>query len=255
MTAARVCRIVVLGASNVTRGFPTVVSTIRAAWGPDVQILAAHGYGRSYGAPSRVLVRTLPGILESGLWQALDSLPGAPARAYLSDVGNDILYGYPPEQILAWVEEVVARLQRHGADITLTDLPVASVHRLSTARFLVFRSLFFPFCRLPLVRVREAAEAVSAGLAKLAASRNMRFFRPPSTWYGLDPIHIRRSLARTAWQAILGTGVPSPAGDASIPERVRLFFLRPERRWLFGIEQRTPQEGAALPSGGRIWLY
>ena len=255
MTTAAPLRIVMLGASNLTRGFPTVVSTASAAWGPDVQVLAAHGYGRSYGAPSRVLVRTLPGILESGLWLALDSLPEAPTRAYIGDVGNDVLYGYPAEQILAWVEEVVARLQRHGADVTLTDLPVASVHGLSNVRFLVFRSLFFPFCRIPLVRVREAAEAVSAGLAKLAASRNLRFFRLQAAWYGLDPIHIRRSLARTAWQAILGTGVLPSEGDVPISEQLQLFFLRPERRWLLGIEQRTPQGGVRLPSGGRIWLY
>jgi hypothetical protein len=31
--------------------------------------------------------------------------------------------------------------------------------------------------------------------------------------------------------------------------------MPPERRWLFGVEQVTPQTGRALPSGGRVWLY
>ena len=31
--------------------------------------------------------------------------------------------------------------------------------------------------------------------------------------------------------------------------------MPPERRWLFGVEQLTPQSGVALPSGGRVWLY
>ena len=65
--APDVARAVALGASNLTRGFRTVVSAARAAWGPEVQVLAALGHGRSYGAPSRVPFRTLPGILESGL--------------------------------------------------------------------------------------------------------------------------------------------------------------------------------------------
>ena len=56
-------RIVALGASNLTRGFQTLVSTARGAWGPYVEVLAALGHGRSYGAPSRLVFRTLPGIL------------------------------------------------------------------------------------------------------------------------------------------------------------------------------------------------
>jgi len=36
---------------------------------------------------------------------------------------------------------------------------------------------------------------------------------------------------------------------------VQLYFLRPERRWMFGVEQFTPQSGVALRSGGQVWLY
>jgi hypothetical protein len=31
--------------------------------------------------------------------------------------------------------------------------------------------------------------------------------------------------------------------------------MAPERRWLFGWEQVTPQSGVVLASGGRVWLY
>src|SRR5688572_673653 len=102
-----VARIVALGASNLTRGFHTVVSTARAAWGQDVQIVAAFGSGRSYGVHSRVLIRTLPGILESGLWRQLEFFSAAPTRALVTDVGNDILYGFSASRILAWVGEAV----------------------------------------------------------------------------------------------------------------------------------------------------
>ena len=66
-------RVVALGASNLTRGFQTIVSTARSMWGPDVEVLAALGHGRSYGAPSRIVFRTLPSILKSGLWDELES--------------------------------------------------------------------------------------------------------------------------------------------------------------------------------------
>ena len=145
-----VARVVALGASNLTRGFPAVVAAARAAWGPEVEVLAALGHGRSYGVRSRVGIRALPGILESGLWRALGSLPERPARALVADVGNDIMYGVPAPRVLAWVDEALGRLQRVTRDITLTGLPLDGIRRLSTARFLVFRSIFFPYCRLSL---------------------------------------------------------------------------------------------------------
>lgn len=252
---AGIARLVALGASNLTRGLRTVVSASRAAWGPAVEVLAALGHGRSYGAPSRVVVRTLPGILESGLWRTLESLPDLPTRALVTDVGNDILYGFSAEQTLAWVEETLNRLQRVTRDIILTELPGASIQRLSRARYLLFRSVLFPSCRLSLAQVLQTAEAVNVGLATLAAARGVRLVRPDPAWYGLDPIHIRRSCWRSAWQAILDARGASDGGRGSLLEGLRLSLMAPERRWILGVEQFTPQSGAALPSGGRVWLY
>lgn len=122
---------VALGASNLTLGIQTAISTARGAFGPSVEVLAANGYGRSYGAMSSIAGRALPGILQSGLWTELDRLDRVPTRAIIMDVGNDILYGFPPAQILSWVEEAADRLLAHTSDVTLTDLPLESVKRLS----------------------------------------------------------------------------------------------------------------------------
>jgi hypothetical protein len=247
-------RIVALGASNLTRGFHSVVSTARAAWGPEVEIVGALGHGRSYGADSRFLVRTLPGILSSGLWRDLESRPRVPARALVTDVGNDILYGFAPNQTLAWVAEALDRLRGFTDDIVLTDLPMANIRRLSPAGFVLFRSMFVPSCRLSFGEVLDRAERVNAGLADLSVAHGARFFRLDPAWYGFDPIHIRPSAWRLAWREMLGP----PAGLA--PERSgleawRLYLMRPERQWLAGVEQVTPQTGIRLRSGGRVWLY
>jgi len=249
-------RIVALGASNLTRGFRTVVATARAIAGPEVEVLAALGHGRSYGMHSRILMRTLPGILQSGLWQRLETLPYAPTRGLVTDVGNDVLYGMPAEQILAWVDEAIGRLQRVTDDIVLTDLPLARARRLSRIEFFAFRSILVPQSRLSLTEVLDTAARVNDGLEALAAKRGVEFFRLKPEWYGLDPIHIRPSLWRAAWREILcGDRTAPTAAAGSQREAVQLYFLKPERQWLFGREQYTAQHGISLTPGGRVWLY
>jgi len=251
----KVARIVALGASNLTRGFQTVVSTARVEWGEDVEVVAALGHGRSYGARSRLVIRTLPGILESGLWRQLESLPAAPTRALVTDVGNDLMYGFSARQTLAWVAEAMERLQRFTRDIVLTDLPVAGIRRLSEGRFLLLRSILFPSCRLSLREVVLAAEHVNAGLAALATARSVQFFRLNPDWYGFDPIHMRPSQWRPAWREILGVSPEARRNGGGRLEGLKLYFTPPERQWLLGIEQHTPQAGMKLRRGARVWLY
>jgi hypothetical protein len=250
-------RLVALGASNLTRGFQTIVAAARETWGRDVEVLAALGHGRSYGSDSRFLGRGLPGILESGLWGELQRRRPAPTRAILTDVGNDVAYGHGAERTLCWVEECLDRLAPHTRDVTLTDLPVARLRTLSAARFLLFRTVLVPSCRLSLARVVEEAERVSAGLAVIAARRGLRLVRLRPEWYGFDPIHIRRRLWRPVWREIL-LGEAAPGGadtPGSWREAVRLYRLPAERQRLFGRERLAPQHGLALPRGGRVWLY
>ncbi len=248
-------RVVALGASNLTRGFQTVVSTARSVWGRDVEVLAAFGHGRSYGAPSKFLFRTLPGILKSGLWSELERRTPMTTRALVTDVGNDLLYGFSVERILGWVEEVLIRLGRVTQDIVLTDLPLTSVRQLSNVKFFAFRSMLVPSCRLTLSQAIDRAERVNEGLEKLSNVYCRKLFRLDPTWYGFDPIHIRPSQWRRAWEQILGVESLSRSNAGSVAESLKLYVMRPERRWVFGMEQVTPQLGVALRSGGHVWLY
>lgn len=248
-------RIVALGASNLTRGFGTIVSTARSVWGPDVEIFGAFGHGRSYGAPSLFLFRTLPSILKSGLWAELERRPPMMTRALVTDVGNDILYGFSVERTVGWVEEVLRRLAGVTQDIVLTGLPLAAVYRLSRMKFLVFRSMLVPSCRLTLAQVIEKAERVNEGLVGLSHAYGAKFVHLHPAWYGFDPIHVRPSCWRMAWQEILGEPVARSREVRSMVESVRLYLMRPERRSVFGIEQVTPQSGVALRPGGQVWLY
>jgi hypothetical protein len=213
--------------------------------------VAALGHGRSYGARSRFLCRDLPGILESGLWPHLNATAAVSTRALITDVGNDIIYGFPADQILAWVDEAIRRLQRHTDNIVLTGLPLASIRRVSPRQFKVVCTVIAPSCRLTLPEVVDRCEVVGAGLAAMAASRAVEYFELDPSWYGADPIHIRPRYWRLAWQQILGT---TASVESSFAESLRLYSWRAEREWWFGRERLTPQAGRSS-SGARIWLY
>jgi hypothetical protein len=127
-------RVILLGASNLTRSFSMVVAAARHTWGEPVEIMAAMGHGRSYGQDSTVLGRKISGIFPCALWQDLQTRRSLPSAALVTDVGNDLLYGVPPRQIVKWVAACLDRLTDVGASTVVTQLPIASVERLTDAR-------------------------------------------------------------------------------------------------------------------------
>lgn len=239
-------RVIALGASNLTRGLRTVVSMSRVAWGPDTEVIAALGLGRSYGERSRLLVRSLPGILQSGLWKALDAMPPAESIGIVSDVGNDILYGYPSMRILEWVGEAVTRLQRHTTKIAITGLPLHNADLMTERQFRLMRALMFPSSHQTLAGARDSMVMVHAGLERMAADRGLRFVRLQPDWYGWDPIHFRYRYWRRKWGEMLDldpavwTAPPEPGG---LRESARLWLRADEHRLILGIHQHTPQRG------------
>jgi len=197
-------RVVLLGASNLSRSFPIVVRNAQRLLGSPLDVVVAKGYGRSYGKKTSFFGKKFCGIIESDLWNYLERKECAPTYALITDVGNDILYGVPVETIVQWIAESVHRLQKQGARIVMTDLPTGAMLRLGKVRFLLFRTLFYPSCRLSLETVAVRAEALSRSLKKLAEDEKVPIIKAKSQWYGWDPIHLRRSLAPAAWTEILG---------------------------------------------------
>jgi hypothetical protein len=255
----RAKRVVLLGASNVTRAFPYLVDVAAQLCGSRLEILGALGHGRSYGLRWPFLWRELPGIVHSGLWQALEQSPAGETAALITDVGNDLLYDVPPLEIAAWVETCIERLQRAGAQIVLTALPLCSVMEVSRKRFLLLRSVLFPGCKLPYEAVLDRACDLDQRLRRLAQARAIALIEPRREWYRFDPIHVRRGSWATAWPEILATWLngasPCPAALRRRWTKMRLRFLAPELRWVLGRERRRAQPAARLPDGTTISLY
>ncbi len=252
-------RAILLGASNLTRGISTVVETSRRVWGWPLEILAAMGHGRSYGATSRFLWRELPGIRDCGLWDSLARGPRLPTAALVTDIGNDLLYGSSVDAIAGWVGECFERLAAAEARTVVTLLPLANLPTLSERRFRFFRALFVPGCDLNLETLIERAGDLNERVREMAAAKKIFFVEQPSAWYGFDPIHHKPSCWPRIWREILAAWSPArELPESARPSILRSLYLRTlkphERRWL-GRQQRRAQPAGRLRDGTTVSLF
>jgi len=252
-------RVVLLGASNLAKALSTVIDTSRLIWGSPIDVLAALGHGRSYGLSSTIVGRTLPGISVCGLWKALDARPPSPLAALLTDIGNDLLYEAPVEQIAGWVEQCLDRLLSHNARIVMTLLPVENIIALSQWRFYIARTVLFPNSRLQLKVIAERALELNDRVRQLGTARNVYLAEHQTAWYGFDPIHIRMRHWSSAWPTILASWMEANTSPA-VPRRSlsRWLYLRsrmPERVKVFGIPLSGAQPAGRLPDGTTVSLY
>jgi len=253
-------RVIVLGASNVTLGFPMISEGLRQSFSEPVQLFAAHGHGRSYGLRSRVLMRRLPAIRDCGLWEALAKQPVADERplALLTDVGNDLLFGVHPRVLLSWVEECVARLKVMQASVTLVTLPLERILRLSAARYHATRMVFFPGPGHDWPTMRQMSIDVDAGLRDMAQRLQCQLVSPRGEWYGFDPIHVRRRLRPMAWSEYLSAWPEVDPVNVSWRSTLRSlpdWRLAPAERDLWGRTRFAEQPVWTYDDGSSVWLY
>ena len=263
--------VVVLGASNVSRGLAHLAAVAGARQPSRLDLFVAAGHGRSFGANSRVCMRRLPSILWCGLWRALDREgvgdaevgragmgDGRPVHALVTDLGNDLLYGFSVTQLTAWVDECLARLAARGATIAITRLPLQSLGRVGPVRYRALKRLYVPGCQLSLPELVAAATELDRDVARLAARYGATLIEQPGSWYGLDAIHIRRRHLPALWhEACDAWGCPAAAepARASFGRWAALGRRAPEVRSLANRMRFTPQPSLHGPGALRLWLY
>ncbi len=248
--------IVIIGASNVTLSLPVIWSTLRRSLNEPFRLIVTAGHGRSFGLPSTVVGRTLPSILECGLWEQLDRLDdSSPIHAVVTDVGNDLLYGAESAEISGWVNDAVNRLRIRTPNILLTGLPIDSLQSLSARRFEFFRRLMFPQSTLTFENALAQGNALHHQLLNADDDGTISTITPESRWYGFDPIHIRRRCRRAAWERYLSLCLPTaqlrrcgPMADLSVWKGTA------ERRWKHS-QLLTSQQPTRTSNQNELWLF
>lgn len=209
-------RLVLLGASNLTLSLRLVTHLMQHRFGGPSEVFAAAGHGRGYGVSSQMLWRGLPGIVASGLWRQLVAMESRPTYALLTDIGNDIMYESPPEQVLRAVEWCVTQLRQQSARIVVTNLPLTSIERLSKQHYLLFRNLFYPTCKLSRNEALRRAVIVHDELVGMAARMHFTLYEQSPLWFGFDGIHINYRQRRAYYEDVIAR---FPVVDFSILAR------------------------------------
>lgn len=253
-------RVVVLGASNVARGIATIADVARETFGAPVEILAAMGHGRSYGLKTSIPFRTLPSILQCGLWQAIFDRPPIPTWTLLTDIGNDLIYGCQPSQVIAWIDECATRLRGVSQQMALVGLPLTSVQGVDWLRFHAFRTALFPRSTLQLADARRYAVELDEEVRRLALAHDAAHVTPEPHWYGVDPIHIRVRAQRDAWRKIFSALARknfSASGNIHSPWREwwRLMMVRPEQSHVFNRQRVVSQPAVLLRDGSTVSFF
>jgi hypothetical protein len=252
-------RAILLGASNLKAALPGLLDGLRRRAGGPVEVLAACGHGRSYGMWSRFLfVRRLPGIAVCGLWQELSRRPPLPTVALVTDIGNDLLYGAGAGAITGWVRTCLGQLELQRAETVLTLLPLARLERLTRGQYLLARSLLFPGRNVSWDTVRREARELDERLGRLGEEHGARLLPPEASWYGLDPIHIRRDRRDEVWRGILSGWTLASGGPGereSPPDGWRLPAFGAEEFRLLGIRFEREQPALRFDDGTTLSLF
>lgn len=223
-----------------------------------VEILAAHGHGRSYRGWSHVLVRGLPGIVHCGLWEELQQRrPAVSTWGLITDVGNDLIYGCTPDDLLSAVRTCWNRLLQAGANVCFVRPPTERLLQLSELRYRVTKKLFFPGPTPPWGQMKRYLIEVDDQLQEFARETETIVVTPETDWYGIDPIHIRRSRRPPAWEKILNSRQPEAiqVQRPGLTYGVRIWNTPSSERTLFGRSLRRNQPALTWPDGSTLSLF
>jgi len=197
-------RVILIGASNVTLGFPLVFNSCLESLPAETELFAIHGHGRSFCQWSYVLNRGLPPVLECGLWQALKQRPAAAQTwGLVTDTGNDLIYGRSVDDLITNVTTAFQRLHELGAVITYVGLPVERIMMLSDLSYRIAKKMLFPGPTVPWKTMSARVLEFDERVRQVASQYATTILIPRLPWYGIDPIHIRKSQSLIAWREIL----------------------------------------------------
>ncbi len=252
-------RVILLGASNLTLGLPRLVHSLRTSLPGTVEVISAHGHGRSYLKWSYVFYRGLPSITHCDLWSDLEKRPAAKETyALVTDLGCDLFYGAKPQPIIDAVGICLNRLSQLGAKTVFVRPPLDRLYQISDWHYYVVKNIFFPGPTVRWPLMREYITEVDQGVMGIAEGLGCSIVAPNISWFGFDPIHIKRTQRNFAWQEIVKTWRGPESLQIAAPglaESFHTWTRKASSRKVWWIPNTHSQPSYQWPDGSSLSVY
>ena len=229
--------VLLLGASNLVLGWRSLVNSLRHVTADPINLNVALGMGRSYVKTSAFWYRRLPAIRNCGLWDRLPRDSANPPRVLITDLGNDIVYLFEPDQIVAAVQHCIRQILdwRPDAKIVVTGLPLASLTRIGKLQFQIAKTIMFPGCPLSRTSILERSQSLDRLVRQMAEDFGIPVVEPEPHWYGFDAIHVVPEFRAAAFQKYFAAFEPAiPAMESRTSAKLRIDLPTAAASTVFG---------------------
>lgn len=201
---ARPVLLAFLGASNLARGYTALSHFLARGLAPHpVECLAAMGPGRGYVASGGLWNITYPPIAQCGLLEAVRerAASGRNVAAFVTDIGNDIMYGVPADEIIGCLDKIFQTFDAVAGQVLVTPIPLDLEKDIGPGTFRRLRALYFPRSQVTLAQATRAVNEINAfirtcRLARVHPLEGMEAFR------GFDKIHYAVLRNAPAWTRV-----------------------------------------------------
>ena len=156
--------IILLGASNLSRGYYSLTGCIKKNLDPyPVNFLNAIGPGRAYCARGGVFNASYSPIASIPIISVLEEHGHRDGHiiVLLTDIGNDIAYGTPTEIIINELGKIVGQFEDVQADILICPIPSTLNSELTPKVFKTLKAIFFPKSEVTLYEALNGIQKIN----------------------------------------------------------------------------------------------
>ena len=196
--------VVLLGASNLARAHHAIVNHLRnEIWQHHVEFMSVMGPGRAYCVEGGMLHLRYPSIESCGVFEEIRQRAQSSCRiiALVTDIGNDIMYGVPANDIIRCLDRLFNELRALNANVIATTIPVDLENEVGEYHFLLLRTLLFPRSS---VTYHEAAAVIGRINSFLVEKEDDTFHivKDMKRYVGRDKIHYTLLKSHLGWSRL-----------------------------------------------------
>tara|TARA_B100000686_G_C16670785_1_gene906329 strand:+ start:336 stop:1088 length:753 start_codon:yes stop_codon:yes gene_type:complete len=195
-------RFVFLGASNLARGHRALAQCLESVLQPQSsEFFFALGPGRAYRANGGILFHRYDSIETCGVLERAgrDIDRTSSLTVLLTDIGNDIMYGVPVEELIECLEGILQKLGDLEADIHVSPISSWLERQLDPVRFNILKALFYPKSGMTYPSTIDALIRINR---YIRTEIRATIIEGLDAFVGLDKIHYSFFRSGSAWTRV-----------------------------------------------------